>query len=225
MVDIKKKISTKKRLLSFYIILLIVVCILIFIVGLRVNSQDISRFVRKAGIWAPLVYILLFAITQIIAPLNGSPLFFAGYGLFNNKVQIYNYISTILSASIIFWISRTWGRNLVEKLVGKKDMNKVDQFTKDYGVKTLVFLRMFQGHLSDFISYAYGLTNMKFSHYFIITLFAPIPYVLLWQFFIFPRINNFAEFTFWFFITLIPLFATTWLFIKYKKKRVTIQNH
>ena len=125
----------------------------------------------------------------------------------------------MLSATVNFWIAKKLGRNLVAKLFGKKDMNKIDQFTEDFGVKSLIFLRIYQGHLVDFISYAYGLTSMKFTSYIVITVLAPIPWLLLWQFYIFPRVNNISDFTTWFLVTLMPFLLISWFFFRYKRKK------
>jgi len=210
--------SRKKKLIS-YITILVIVSLVIYWSGSRVKSKDIINLVEQAGIWAPLVYIILFALTHIIAPLSGTPVYFAGYVLFKNRIQIYTYLATMLSATVNFWIARKLGRDLVAKLLGKKDMNKIDQFTEDFGVKSLIFLRLFQGHLVDFISYAYGLTSIKFTSYIVITVLAPIPWLLLWQFYIFPRVNNIGDFTTWFLVTLMPFLLISWLFFRYKKRK------
>ena len=68
------------------------------------------------------------------------------------------------------------------KFVGKEDMKKVDELTKDYGIVTLVFLRIFQGSINDFVSFAMGLTNMKFKIYLVVSLLASIPGTILWYY-------------------------------------------
>ena len=213
------KLTSKKKRLIRYLAFLILISILVYWLGRSVTSEDILNIVKQAGFWAPLVYIILFALTHIIAPLSGTPIYFAGYAFFANKVQIYTYLATMLSATVNFLIARQWGRRLIGKLVGKKDMSQIDQFIEDYGVRTLIFLRIFQGHLVDFISYASGLTNMKFVPYITITVLAPIPWLLLWQFYIFPRVEDIGDFTIWHVATLIPLFIISWLYIRYKSRR------
>lgn len=210
----------KARKLVFYLLLFLLISFGIYFLGLKIKSEDIARFVGKTGFWAPFIYIIIFALTHIIAPLSGTPVFFAGYVLFNSRIQIYTTLATFLSATINFWIARIWGRSFAARLAGRKNIEKIDQFTKDYGIKSLILLRVFQGQFTDFISYAYGLTNMKFIPYILITVLASIPWLLLWQLYLFKRIDNIQQFTMWFFLTLIPLFIISGLFFKkYRNKK------
>ena len=202
-----------------YIVVFIFISIAIFLLGSQINAEQIAEIVKKAGVFGPLLYILIFAATQIIAPLSGTPVLFAGFGLFGDQVQIYTYLATLFGASVNFWISRLWGRKLVKKLAGK-DLEKIDEFTKEYGVKSLIFLRIFQGNLVDFISYAYGLTNMQFIPYLIITAIAPIPWLILWQYYIFPRVESYGDFTIWYIVTLAPFVIISWFYYKYQKKKM-----
>src|SRR3989344_4504821 len=208
----------KKRVVS-YILLIVVVSVTLSVWGSRIDTSGIVLFVQRMGIWAPLIYIIIGAIPSIVAPLSSSPIFISGYILFDNRVQFYAYLSMLLASVINFWIARKWGRLWVRKLVGKDDLAKVDAFANDYGLLSLIFLRVFQGHISDFVSYAYGLTRMKFVPYLIICILAPIPWLLLWQYYIFPRVDNVADFSFWFLITLIPVLIISWFYWKYKNKR------
>jgi uncharacterized membrane protein YdjX (TVP38/TMEM64 family) len=211
--------ASKKRTAFLYLAVLVVTSLLIFLLGQRISGEKITSFVKGVGVWAPLVYILLIVSTQIIAPLSGTPIIFAGYELFGDRLQLYDYFAVIISGIANFWIARRFGRDLVLKMVGKKEMGKVDSFVEDYGVKTLIFLRVFQGHLHDFISYAYGLTKMSFYPYFTITVLGRIPWLLFWQFFVFPRVDNVTEFTLWYLLTLVPLFIVSWLFLKYDRRK------
>lgn len=185
----------------------------LFWLSRNLTPRQIELFLEKFGFSAPLMYILVMASTQIAAPISGTVIYFAGFVLFGSRAQLYNYLATIFTAATNFWIARKWGRGLVKKLVGQKSLSKVDQFSQNYGFKTLIFLRVFQGNLHDFISYAYGLTKMKFKSYMVVSLLAPIPWLIVWQVFIFPRIENLAQFTAWYGLTLIPLLLVSVFFL------------
>ena len=216
----KVKLKKRTKRIVFYSFLFIVVSLGIYYLGSKVKPEDVVLAIEGLGFWTDVIYVILMASTFIIAPLSGTPVFFAGYLLFGSKVQIYTYFSALLSATINFWISKKWGRNLVSRMVGKKNMEKIDQFTEDHGIKSLVLLRLFQGHFHDFISYAYGLTNMKYLPFIIVSALAPIPWLLLWQLYIFKRIKNIGDFTIWWVATLIPFFIiSAFLASKYKKKK------
>ena len=216
------KFKAKAKKLILYFLFFVFASLGIYFLGLKVGPEDITHIIEKAGFWAPATFILIMALTYIIAPLSGTPAFFAGFMLFKNRVQIYNYFAVLLAATVNFWIAKKWGRNIVSKLLGRKNIEKIDQFTKDYGVKSLILLRLFQGHLHDFISYAYGLTNMSYVPFIIISALTPIPWLLLWQFYIFKRVKNIGEFTLWFVVTLIPFLIISGFFAtKFRKKQVS----
>ena len=211
--------AKERKKVGQYLFLIVVISVALSIWGSKIDTGPIAEVVQRAGVFAPIAYIILLAIPSIIAPLSGSPIFIAGYILFGTKVIFYSYLTGLTAAAIDFYIARRWGRPWVTKLIGKDDMAKVDSFTKGYGLSSLIFLRVFQGHVLDFVSYAYGLTNMKFIPYMITTILAPIPWLLLWYLYIFPRVNSLTDFSTWFLITLIPLFAISWFYWKHKSKR------
>lgn len=212
---------TKKEIkkVGSYLVVIVTLSVALSILGDKIDSNKIINFVARFGIFGPLVFIILLSINQIIAPLSGTPIYIAGYLAFGNIVVLYNYFSYLLAAVVNFFISRKWGRKWVIKLVGNDDMDKVDSFVKDQGIFMLIFLRALQSHISDFVSYAYGLTKMKFRTYIVISAVAPIPWLLFWKHIVLPNVDDISDFTVWFFITMIPLFVISALYIKYNKRR------
>ncbi|MDO8503444.1 MAG: VTT domain-containing protein [bacterium] len=160
----------------------VLVSIFLYFWGRQIPEEVIKSFVENAGPWAPIAYILSHQISYVIAPISGFPFFVAGFYLFGKTVIVYSYFVAIIGASINFWIARRWGRPLVRKFAGEGALKKIDQLSKEYGIITLIALRMLQGGTGDFISYAYGLTPMKFSTYIITTALAMIPGTTLWYY-------------------------------------------
>jgi len=158
------------------------ISIALYFLGKQVPQQTIESFVRNAGPWAPIAYILIHQISYVIAPISGFPFLIAGFYLFGKTIVIYGYFVVTIGATINFWIARKWGRPLVSKFAGEGTLKKIDQLSKEYGILTLIALRMLQGGIGDFVSYAYGLTAMKFSTYIITTILATIPGSLLWYY-------------------------------------------
>lgn len=204
----------KDKKIIFLIAVLLAVSFLIYWLGTAIKGEDIADFIEETGFWAPVVFIILTAFTYIVAPISGIPLWFAGYLLFGSKFQIYTYLAAILGATANFWIARRWGRRWVTRLVGAKNMEKVDGFAVEHGIKSLILLRFFAGSFHDFISYAYGLTNIKFTPYILISALGGIPWLLLWQLYLFKMIDDFQDFAVWSGITFIPLIIVSAIFLK-----------
>ena len=206
-------IKRANKKIGFWLTILVIILISIYFLGAGIKVEQITDFIKRTGFWAPVVFIVLTALTYIFAPISGTPLWFAGYILFGSRFQIYTCLAAIFAAGINFWIARKLGRRWVIKLMGAANMEKVDAFTKDYGLKSLILLRLFVGNFHDFISYAYGLTNIRFISYMLVSLLSPVPWILLWQLYIFKKIDNFGEFTFWSGVTLLPLLVVSSLFL------------
>jgi len=165
--------STLQRIKPFIPIAIIV--LLICLLSFYIPKEKLVEVVKNAGVFAPVVFILLNLTTFIIAPLSGTPIVAIGYYLFGSKVVLYGFVVILISSVINFWISRIWGVKLVSKIVGKKGMEEINEYTKEYGFLTLFVTRFFLRGFDDVISYAAGLTSMKFTPYLIISTLAPIP--------------------------------------------------
>lgn len=152
----------------------------IYLLGRIIPRESAIHLIDQAGPYGPIVFMLLTLSTFVLAPLSGSPLTLIGFYAFDRDVVIYTAIATYSSFFINFWIARRFGRPLVLKVVGEDDMKRVDHLIKDYGVITLFFLRLLQGSLDDFISYAAGLTDMGFKPYILVSTIAFLPSTFIW---------------------------------------------
>lgn len=207
--------------------MVLVLGIVLYVLSRNINQAKVVAFVNSFGIWAPIIYVVLLTATYVIAPLSGTAVFLAGFVLFGGSVKfvLLNYLAASISFVVNFQIARIWGRGVVGKFVGKSSMKKVDDFSDDYGEKSLLLLRLFQGHFHDFISYAYGLTKIKFSNYLIISLLAPIPWNIFFYYFVLQNADNVFEFGYLLLISLIPFWIiTVYIYYRYKKDIKTKGN-
>lgn len=182
---IKKREIFKK---IFFILLIIIGISLCgeFLLS-RITPDRLKEVSISMGAYGPLVITGFIVISQVIAPIASTPGFFVGVALYGPTIAyIILYIAGLLSSVICFYISRIWGRSLVEKFVGKKGMKTVDNFVEVAGGRTLVSARLIGYSLCDVISYATGFTNISFKKYFLITvLFSAIPNIMYIIFFSF----------------------------------------
>ncbi len=202
----------------------VLISIFLYFWGRQIPEEAIESFVQEAGPWAPIAYILVHQISYVLAPISGFPFFVAGFYLFGKTVIIYSYFVFILGSTINFWVARRWGRSLVSKFAGEGALKKIDQLSKEYGIITLIALRMLQGGIGDFISYAYGLTPMKFSTYIIASALAVIPGTVLW-YYVVSKTDSIEQslvvtLLFAFFSVLIFVIGNFWIKRFKKKKRV-----
>ncbi len=134
------------------------------------SSEKIRSLIFSLGILGPLVVILYVVFSHVLAPVIGIPIILLSATIFGMvQTMVYVYLGAILSSIACFYISKCYGRNLVKKLVGEKVIKQIDDFEKVFGTKVLVLSRVFGLSLFEVVSYAAGLTKMKFEKYFLIT--------------------------------------------------------
>lgn len=164
-----KKILTNRDAIIIALLALLVMGLIIIALPF-LNSDEFKNFVNSVHPFGPLIIIIYIALTQILAPLPGSPGVVVSFAVFGwTQTRIYTYLGSLLSAIVSFYIARKLGREWVRKLAGKKALKEIDEFAEAEGEKALIVSRLIGFPLFDYISYAAGLTNMPFKSYFLIT--------------------------------------------------------
>lgn len=165
----------------------------LYFAGKQIPQEALQNLVVRAGVWGPLIFIILHLTSIIFAPISGVPFLITGFYLFGKTTIIYMYCSAVLGFMVNFAIARKWGRPLIGKLIGKEYIEKIDDLAQEYGTLTLIFLRLLWSGVADYVSYAYGLTEMKFSKYIFISAIASIPGWAFW-YFVASRTDNIEQF-------------------------------
>jgi uncharacterized membrane protein YdjX (TVP38/TMEM64 family) len=152
----------------------------ITIVEMFDGAAKMRAWIENAGAWAPLVYILLKASTYVIAPLSGTPVKLAAGALFGFwEGAALALVGDTLGASLNFWIARLFRDRGISKIAGKKSIKQIDQMTEHVGGwRALLAARLLLSSLYDFISYAAGISNLQFKHFFWVTVLAGVPSTL-----------------------------------------------
>jgi len=198
--------------------IIVILFVVMYLIGSKVPETTIREMIKNAGSFGVVVLILLFWVTNVIAPLSGSPFLYAGFYMYGQAVVFYAFIAAVIASVTNFWIARVWGRNLVKKLAGADGLKKVDDLSQNYGKQTLFIFRLFLKEFHDVISYAFGLTKMDFSSYFLISTLGMIPATLIW-YFISLQIHNPLTFTAISWIIAYVSLTTYILWLKYFGKK------
>ncbi len=149
-----------------------------------VTSAEFRDFTENAGLFGYLLVIGYIAISQVFIPLAGTPGVVLGVTIYGIDTGMWLlYFAGLISATINFYISRKFGRAWVERLTGKKALKEIDTFAAVEGKEILIVSRLIGFAIFDFISYAAGLTNLRFRDYFIITALVSIIPNMIFKFF------------------------------------------
>jgi uncharacterized membrane protein YdjX (TVP38/TMEM64 family) len=153
-------------------LIVFVVAIAALTVGINaIGLERIREIIDGAGVFAPLIYILVKVVTFVVAPLSSGPIqLFSGVAFGLIPGTIYTLIGEVIGGSINFWLARRFGRPVVERVVGKDEMPRIDRFINQIvDWKTLLYARIFLFSIYDFVSYAVGFSRLSFRTYAIIS--------------------------------------------------------
>ncbi|MBS3141347.1 TVP38/TMEM64 family protein [Candidatus Woesearchaeota archaeon] len=177
-------IRHSRNLIILLIILTILGAGLFYIQTYFETPQQAAEKIRSLGLIGPLVIIALLVLEVIVAPIPGFIVAIAsGYAFGPIYGTIYTYIGNVLGTFIAFYISRRFGRPLVERLVKKEKLERYDKFFQDEGIAVFWAGYLFPIFPSDIISFLAGLTSIKWRKFIPIVVIAYIPYVLLFSLF------------------------------------------
>jgi len=140
-------------------------------------------YLRSFGIWAPVVSAALMVLQSVAAPIPAFLLTFANgmlFGWFWGAVL--SWSSAMAGAALCFWLARVLGRPAVERLAGGSAvLSTTDRFFERFGTHSILVARLLPFVSFDVVSYAAGLTPMRFSRFLIATGIGQLPATLLYS--------------------------------------------
>ncbi|NLK43172.1 MAG: TVP38/TMEM64 family protein [Tissierellia bacterium] len=147
------------------------------------DFEVVRDFIDEYGTYAMLVSAALMVFQSIAAPLPAFLITFANANLFGWwQGAILSWSSAMLGAAVCFYISRTLGRDVVERLTSKAGLESVDRFFEKYGRQSILIARLLPFMSFDLVSYAAGLTSMDFIPFFIATGIGQLPATIIYSY-------------------------------------------
>ena len=137
---------------------------LLYLLVQSIGGDELALLVERAGVWAPLVYIAIKALTFTFAPLSAGPIQFASGILFGViPGTLYSVLGEVIGGSVNVLIARLLGRRIVKRFVGEAAMTRIDDFYERHldDWKSLLAARLLLFSVYDFISYAVGLGHIR----------------------------------------------------------------
>ena len=159
-------ISSRGLLLGggLFLALLTALYLLVQFIGI----EELQTAIAEAGLWGPLLYIGIKALTFTFAPLSAGPIQFASGILFGIiPGTIYSLLGESIGGAINVIIARVFGRRIVRRFVGAAAMKRVDGFYERHlnDWKSLLAARILLFSVYDFLSYAVGFSQIRLSVY------------------------------------------------------------
>lgn len=129
----------------------------------RGDVAGLRDYILAFGLWAPAVSALLMVLQALLAPLPAFLLAFANglaFGAFWGGAL--SLASATLAAAVCFWVARSLGRRPVEVLVGRAGLEAADRWLLRWGAPAVLVARLVPVISFDVVSYAAGLTRLRF---------------------------------------------------------------
>lgn len=149
------------------VISLVVTIIVLLVLSFFIDIATIQTWVTGAGVWAPVVFIVVKIFTIVVAPISGSSLYpLAGllFGFWPGIILI--TIGDLLGYSAAFLISRHFGRPVVLKLLSDKEESVLPKIVEYAGTtRGMIHLCLTFVSMGDMIAYGAGLSSIRYAKF------------------------------------------------------------
>lgn len=172
--------KNKKNLLK-YLVLAVLIVVIAFLIYkhrrymIHVNLDDMRRYILSYGKFSSLIFILIYSLKPVLLVVPTSLLsILAGniYGPY--KAVLMSMIGCFGSGTVAFFLARFLGRSFVDKILKGKAMTLDDSIEK-HGFKIMALMRLAVIFPYDPLSYAAGLSKMRYRDFILGTLVGIFP--------------------------------------------------
>src|ERR687894_1983656 len=149
----------------------------------RGDVAGLRDYIISFGVWAPVASCFLMVLQALAAPVPSFLITFANglaFGVFWGWML--SLFGHVLAAAVCFGVSRALGRGPVEVLVGRTGLESADRWFARWGMYAVFVGRLVPGVAFDVISYAAGLTRMRFRNFLIATALGIFPQTFLYSY-------------------------------------------
>lgn len=147
------------------------------------NQEKIQAFIKSYGPYAMGISFLLMIFQSLMAPLPAFIITLSNAALFGWwQGAILSWTSAMVGAALCFYLAKLFGRDFVVKFTSEKLLKQADDFFERYGSRTIIITRLLPFVSFDLISYAAGLTNMKFKNFLIATGLGQLPATIVYSY-------------------------------------------
>jgi len=163
-----KPVKGRKRAVVKALVLVVFVVAAIYVIRFTpvkgfLTQESLSHLVESAGIWAPLFFVLVYAVgvclfvPGTLLTALGAAIFGAYWGF------LYVWIGAMVGSSAAFWIGRTLGREFAASMIGDR-LRKYDDAIARNGFATVLYLRLVYFPFTA-MNFGMGLTKVRFWDY------------------------------------------------------------
>ena len=149
----------------------------------NLDLDSLKQYILSYGALAPIISFILMLVQSVAAPLPAFLITFSNAALFGWVWgAVLSWSSAMAGAALCFFIAKFLGRDVVERLTSKYAIDSIDEFFDKYGKYTILVCRLLPFISFDIVSYAAGLTSMKFLPFFVATGIGQLPATIVYSY-------------------------------------------
>jgi uncharacterized membrane protein YdjX (TVP38/TMEM64 family) len=177
------------------------------------SIQAFRGYLLGFGVWAPVISASLMVLLQVF--LLPIPTFFVTLTnglLFGWALgAALSWSSSIVGAAICYWIARSLGRPVVERLTGgAHGMEVLDLFFSRYGNRAVLIARLLPFLSFRVVSYGIGLTPVRVISFLVATGIGQLPATLAYSF-MGQNLTGSVKVLFWILSIMLAIFVLGWI--------------
>jgi uncharacterized membrane protein YdjX (TVP38/TMEM64 family) len=145
------------------------------------DPDSLSAWISDAGIWGPIIFMLLNTVQVLLAIIPGGPFEVAAGALFGPWLgTLMCDVAMTAGGMITFFFVRKFGMKFIELFVNREEIESVKFLHTNEKSTSLLFLFfLFPGTPKDLMCYVVGLTDIKWTSWLIINFVGRFPAILL----------------------------------------------
>ncbi len=171
----------KKYLAILWILILLLVVLKLVSTQVPITEypQVIAEFVSRFGLWAPIIFILLFAIRPFVFFPATILSLSAGLIFGTAKAVVILFIAENLSAFVSYSLGKYFGKDIITKLdKDNKVMKSFEAYLQDNDFISILSLRLIFAPF-DLVGYMAGATSITYRSFALATFLGIIPGLLM----------------------------------------------
>lgn len=148
----------------------------------RLDLEPVKEYLRSFGALGPVVSFLLMVLQSVMAPLPAFLLTFANAAIWGwGWGSLLSWSSAMAGAALCFGIARFYGRDVVARFTSKTALSSVDSFFAKHGDHAVLVARLLPFISFDIVSYAAGLTPMRWWAFLVATGLGQLPATIIYS--------------------------------------------
>ncbi len=142
------------------------------------TPTNVKNFILKFGLWAPVMFIIIYALRGAVLVIPVGIMSLAGGLAFGKWLgTIYILLGATLGASLSFMIARYFGRQFIESFswLHKGKIKQFDDGIEKNGFRMMLFMRLIPLFQYDAVNFGAGLSKIKFRDYVLASFIGMVP--------------------------------------------------